>query len=255
MPGGRMERDPVPAYHRISLTMKERIARGTYPIAAQLPTEDALMREFAVSRHTIRAALQQLVQQGLVRRQAGKGSFVLRQDDAGQHWVAQSLEDMVDRGFRGSLQGAAMTLLRARSKPGLALDFAAEAGAQLACFSWLRAAESGPYAFARVYVRAEHAARFPADWIGALRTSRLLHLLEASCSVRAQRVRQTVTAVPAEKDVARRLRVPPGVPLLRLERRYLDAAGAVLEFAVIHGRPDRYQQTVELFRGGNTASG
>jgi len=240
--------DPTPAYFRIYRTLHGRIETGAYPATGQLPTEEKLMEEFGVSRHTIRAAVQQLVQQGLVRRQAGKGSFVLSPEAESQHWVAQSLEDMVDRGFRGRMEAPALSILQGDRHPKIAAKFGLGADATLACFSWLRVSEAGPYAFAKVYVPHATVDRFPANWADLLHTTRLLHLIERHCGVRALRARQVSSATAASRDVARRLKVPHGTPLLTLERTYFGRNGEVIEYAIIHGRPDRYQQTVELFR-------
>ena len=69
---------PVPLYFQILQTIRTRIASGAYPAGSQLPTDEALMQEFGVSRHTVRSAVQELVSAGLIERFAGKGSFVLR---------------------------------------------------------------------------------------------------------------------------------------------------------------------------------
>ena len=45
-------RDPTPTYYRISQNLRRRILEGHYPADSQLPTEDDLIREFGVSRHT-----------------------------------------------------------------------------------------------------------------------------------------------------------------------------------------------------------
>jgi GntR family transcriptional regulator len=245
---GAATRDPTPAYYRISQTLRRRIAGGSYPVGAQLPTEDLLLREFGVSRHTIRAAVQQLVSQGLVRRQAGKGTFVLDPEAESQHWVAQSLEDMVDRGFRGRMEDPTLDLLPADNHPEIAAKLQLAPGAGLARFGWLRVGEPGPYACARIYIASPFAERFPEDWAAQLHSNRLLHLVERYCGVQAYRARQVSSAEAADADLARRLQVPVGTALLRLERTYFARNGGALEYACIHGRPDRYQQTVELFR-------
>lgn len=241
-------RDPTPAYYRIFQVLRRRIASGVYPVAAQLPTEELLVREFGVSRHTVRAAVQQLVSQGLVRRQAGKGTFVLDPQQEGQLWAAQSLEDMVDRGFGGRMEDEALTLLPGASQPRIAALLELREAERLACFAWMRVNGEGPYAYAQVYLAGRLADRLPDDWAEQLRSSRLLHLVEQYGGVRAHRARQVSSATAADEELAQRLGVAVGTPLLRLERTYFARSGTVLEYACIHGRPDRYQQAVELFR-------
>lgn len=53
-------------YEQIRDALRQRIADGTLPAGAQLPTEADLMAEYGVGRGTVREALGKLVNEGLV---------------------------------------------------------------------------------------------------------------------------------------------------------------------------------------------
>ena len=232
-------RDPTPAYHRIFQLLRQRIATGIHAVGDQLPTEDELMAEFAVSRHTVRAALQQLVVHGLIRRQAGKGSFVLHQDADRQQWAAQSLDDMVDSSFGSGIDLPGKRVL-SDNDPIAAEARACFGGASpITCFSWRRTGPEGPYALAYVYLPELVGDQLPRDWVAQIRTVRLLHLVERCCGVRAHRVRQHSSAVAASAPDARQLDVDAGSPLLSLDRTYFGRDGSAIEYSRILGRPDR----------------
>ena len=67
---------PEPLYEQIATVLATRIADGTYPPRRRIPSEAAIVDEFGVSRPTARAAVQLLVERGLVQPVRGKGSFV-----------------------------------------------------------------------------------------------------------------------------------------------------------------------------------
>ncbi|MCO4699296.1 winged helix-turn-helix domain-containing protein [Streptomyces sp. RO-S4] len=68
---------PEPLYEQIARVLAARIADGTYPPRRRIPSEAAIVAEFGVSRPTARAAVQRLVEQGLVQTVRGKGSYVV----------------------------------------------------------------------------------------------------------------------------------------------------------------------------------
>ncbi len=241
-------RDPTPAYWRIFQTLRQRIAVGTYAVDSQLPTEDGLMRSFGVSRHTIRAAVQQLEAQGLVRRQAGKGTFVLNSATQGGRWAAQSLEDLLDRSFSDRIVNPNMQLIRRGDSEEAAARLWLETRERVARFTWMRSSEQGPCSFATVYLAQSRAKALPKNWSERLATTRLLHLIEACCSLEAFRVRQSSSAVAANDEIAQRLHVALNAPLLSLERTYFDRSSEAIEHSIILARPDRCEQKVELYR-------
>ena len=72
-PGPLFERVKVtPAYKAVSGVMEQRIVRGDLKPGVQLPTEQGLAQQFGVNRSTVREAIRQLEQEGLVERRGSK---------------------------------------------------------------------------------------------------------------------------------------------------------------------------------------
>ena len=65
---GLIGAEAPPRYRQIAGTLAAEIARGLHEPGAALPSEHQLCRLFSVSRVTVRAALQQLVEDGLIER-------------------------------------------------------------------------------------------------------------------------------------------------------------------------------------------
>lgn len=63
-------------WRQISRRLGDDIARGAYPPGSRLPTEAALAERFAVNRHTVRRAMAELRERGLIRIEQGRGTFV-----------------------------------------------------------------------------------------------------------------------------------------------------------------------------------
>ena len=66
----------LPLYAQVEDILAARISSGALPVGTQLPSEEDLIREFNVSRTTIRATIQNLVRLGLVEIRRGRGTFV-----------------------------------------------------------------------------------------------------------------------------------------------------------------------------------
>lgn len=66
----------APAYQAVSLAIERAILDGSLPPGAALPTEQALADQFGVHRSTVREALRQVQQEGLLQRRVGRRLFV-----------------------------------------------------------------------------------------------------------------------------------------------------------------------------------
>jgi GntR family transcriptional regulator len=105
-----------PLHLTISEKLREQIISGQFQPGEQLPSEHQLMSVFAVSRITVRRAIANLVNQGLVAAHQGKGVFVKE-----QRKVTYSLSspliffeaDMARQGVTSSIQNLQFTAVMA----------------------------------------------------------------------------------------------------------------------------------------------
>ena len=65
-----------PLYRQLMQRIRADIASGMYPVNSRIPSEAELCAAYQVSRVTVRKALAELTQEGLLRRMQGKGTFV-----------------------------------------------------------------------------------------------------------------------------------------------------------------------------------
>lgn len=76
-----------PAYAQLAALIKQQIARGEYPPGSRIPSEISIGQAYGVAVMTVRQAIRLLVEQGLLRRVHGSGTFV-----CGPDWTRASFQ-------------------------------------------------------------------------------------------------------------------------------------------------------------------
>ncbi|MFF4767371.1 GntR family transcriptional regulator [Streptomyces sp. NPDC001255] len=248
--GPRQEGGPrrESAYTRLATELREALRRGEYPEGVRLPTEAELAASRGLSRQTVRRAFQELVAEGLVHRVPGRGTFAAPQ---GERYLRQfsSVEDLmalsVDTTMR--LVAPLRRLVDVEAAGRLRLD-----ADQVDRLTFLRLHADTPFCLTTVHlpphVGALLARRPEVTVAGTLSRATVIGLLEGHLPDPIEEARQSVTVALAEPSVAGPLGCPPGHPLLRIDRLYVDASGLPVELSVSHFLPEHYSYRVRLRR-------
>ncbi|QHJ01265.1 GntR family transcriptional regulator [Xylophilus rhododendri] len=238
-------------YVQIARDLAARIASGELAVGSVLPKEVDLAVTLGVSRHTLRAAIQELEQLGLVSRRRKLGTRVEAREPSGHYRQAlSSLEDLIHYGqAHGRVLQSTRTVVADRA---LARQIGCAAGSTWLKISFMRldgAAEPKPIGWTDVYVDAEQGdvSSLPERVAGSPDVL-VATLLETHYGRRVAQVRQDVHGALVPAELAEALQAEAGTPALRIVRRYLDEAGRLIDLSITLHPADRYVFSMQLTR-------
>lgn len=236
----------ITLYTRISEELARRIASEVYPVGTVLPAENALADEFDASRHTVRAALRQLQDLGLIARRRGSGTEVIAaRPKAGFSQSLGSLEDLVQ--LAAQTPRSIHQIQEVVVDVDLALRLGVGPGTRWLKFSSTRGAEGQPpLVWTELYVDAHYKG---VRKLAREHPDRLVsELIEEHYGRRIASVAQAISACALPSAVARELAVAPDSPGLFIRRQYKDQAGQIVEASLSYHPAGRYEFTTTLIR-------
>ena len=233
----------IPIYVQIRESLRGEITQGIFKRGQKLPSEQELATQFKVSRMTIRESIEDLVDEGLLYRRHGVGTFVAYPHLQRDHTRLTSFFDKAENdGIQIRATLLCKEIIPAKPKIAVALDI--PAGSKLIRVKTLRFADNVPITV--------HDAYLPHKLFACIMDENLevqhLWTLYEKCGYKVKRAIQRLEAREATKDIAKLMKIKEGAPILFKERTVYADDGTPVEFTYCYNRGDLYSLTVALER-------
>ena len=231
----------MPLYYQVAEQLQRLIESEELRPGSLLGNEVALAEQLGLSRPTMRAALQYLVDRGLVARRRGVGTVVLPPRVHRPAELTSLYDDLERSGQEPRTEILSFAIEAVDEALALVLDL--EPGTDVYRVERLRYADDEPLALMRNYVPVHLIDLRPAQ----LRRQGLYELLRAA-GLAPRMASQTIGARAATAAQARQLGEVRGAPLLTMQRTAYDATGRAVEHGSHVYRASRYSFTLTLTR-------
>jgi len=214
--GPKLSRENGPLYQQLLDLIRGMIARGELEVGSELPKEAEIEAQLGVSLITVRRALRELEDLGLIEKRSAKPAKVTAKSPtvrAGMKF--NSLEDLID--FTTGAQ-LVVTEYRLERSPVIEKHFGLAPGEPGWCLHGFLSVGGQPRTLVTTYFPPDVGARMKiADFTDVLIFKNVARCLD----IRIERALVTARAEIASKAQARRLGIAPGSPLLTTEMVYL----------------------------------
>lgn len=231
----------VALWRQISDRIRANILAGLYDKTGMVPAETALAEEFGVNRHTVRAALSALAQEGIVRAAQGRGTMITRRDkfDFPIGRRTRFTEGIGEQAR--DLKGILLSSAREVATPELIERLKLDPGDEVLRLDGIRKADGRAVSRSTMWFPAE---RFEGIDKAFAETGSITRALSLSGIDDYLRDVTEISAVHAEPDDVAHLELTPGAIVLVTRAVNTDPEGRPIQFAITRFPADRVQFTI-----------
>lgn len=224
-----------PLYQRVILDL-EKLIKKMKP-NEKLPSERQLLVKYGVSRNTIRLALQNLEERGLIYRLHGKGTFVssIYLDRPNIGGIYSFSEEVTREGQKATTQNQSLELVTPTRKIAEQLNLAENEQAYK--LVRLRLANNEPRMFSTTYLPEK---LFPKLKISDLKNKTLYGVLKEKYNQLSVIAFEDVQAVSLSKAESEYLAEKEGSPSLKIYRKTINDKNIPIEFTISLARGDKF---------------
>ncbi len=218
--------------------LRDAIRQGSFPPGSQLPPELELITMLGVSRTTLREALRALEEQRLIVRRRGLGTFVSEQSIRKDLSINFGITEMIRQA--GMIPGSRDTQLRTeKATPVLSQALQVARGSPIVVLDRVRTANERAVVWSQdiipVSILGEHAIETL-----QLESVSLYNYLEEHLNLQISRGEAHLSPVSASAEVAARLDVRVGTPLLYVAQTDYNSEDRPLIHSIEYHVPDAF---------------
>jgi len=235
-------RRPEPLWHQAEMALRSLIDKGEWAPGSQIPNEDRLCEMLGISRITLRHALRNLEEAGMLRREHGRGTFVRSATVvAGVRGLTSFTDEMQTLSLEPGTRVLAADVIGATTEIAEALEV--DEGTPVVRLRRLRLGNGSP-----IGIQTSHlpVSRVPTLFDAAHEVTSLYRWLKAEAGIVPAKAKEVYRVGVVAPEDALDLELPAGTPAFEVERITFDARGP-FEFAISTMRADRYEIRSTLY--------
>jgi DNA-binding GntR family transcriptional regulator len=223
--------------------LRIKIDRGKWPVGSQIPTEEDLCKIYEVSKATVRIAILELVRQGYLTRQQGKGTFVCKRIiPEGLTMLASFKELMLEAGVNFSTNILAQTVMMPTDDIDAKLNVPEDK--HIIYIKRLRTVDNEPVLLQEAYIPYHICPQLLSEDIA---NNSLFDLFEKKFGLTITKVKDYIEVVTCNADECRLLGLGEASPALLLDQHFYSGDIQIMYMRSIK-RPDRFRFTIEFER-------
>ncbi|WP_026672331.1 GntR family transcriptional regulator [Alkalihalobacterium bogoriense] len=238
---------PLPIYYQLENKIREMIDSEELKPGDTLPSERDLSEKYDISRMTVRHAINNLVHEGYLYRQKGKGTFVSQKKfEQNLHGLTSFTEDMKLRGLKPGNKLLNFNTIAANEH--VAKKLAISPGDLVYKIQRVRLADDNPIAIETNYISTDLLPDLTTETMATILSGSLYDYAESKLNLKIENAQQIIEASVANDFEIEHLHLEDGDPILLIERNSQLSNGTPFEFVKSAYRADQYKFIIDIKR-------